>query len=111
MENVEVLIVVDGADAISHSDLQNNVYLVDTNKYLGSSGEGTNELCTECQDGQTIRWRVEPISEGNKVSISQFSGQIINETCMPTCTRGRHLGRTCEHTRKTAGTISVFRHS
>lgn len=94
MENVEVLIVVDGADAISHSDLQNNVYLVDTNKYLGSSGEGTNELCTECQDGQTIRWRVEPISEGNKVSITQFSGQIINEhVCQPAPTGDIWEGR------------------
>lgn len=84
MENIEVLIVVDAADAVSHGDLQNNVYLVDTDKYLGSSGEGTNELITECEEGQTIRWRVEPISEDNKVSITQFSGEIINEhVCQP----------------------------
>ena len=83
-EKIEVLIVVDAADAVSHGDLQNNVYLVDTNKYVGSSGEGTNELRTKCQDGQIIRWRVTPISEDNKVSITQFSGQIINEhVCQP----------------------------
>ena len=92
-EKIEVLIVVDAADAVSHG-LQDNVYLVDTNKYGGSSDEGQNELRTKCEEGQIIRWRVTPISEDNKVSITGFSGQIINEhVCQPVPTGNIWEGR------------------
>ena len=83
MKAIEVLIVVDTLGALAGS-LQDNVYLVDTNKYMGSGNEGQVELKTACKDGQIIKWRVEAISPDNDVNITQFTGQIINQkVCVP----------------------------
>lgn len=85
MKNVDVLIVVDTLGAMASSDLQSNVYLVDTNKYFGSGSEGQAELKTACQDGQIIRWRVSPVSPENDVNITGFTGQMVTEkVCTPT---------------------------
>jgi hypothetical protein len=84
MKKIEVLIIVDASGALASNDLSNNVYLVDTNKYFGSWGEGACELHTACHDQQSICWRVTPISQDNEVSISQFTGQIItSKVCVP----------------------------
>lgn len=84
MKTIQVLIVVDGSAALASNDLQSNVYLVDTNKYMGSGNEGQAELKTACQDGQLICWRVVSISQDNEVSINNFTGQMINDSvCVP----------------------------
>ncbi|WP_257264414.1 hypothetical protein [Endozoicomonas sp. ONNA2] len=84
MKTIQVLIVVDASAALASNDLQSNVYLVDTNKYMGSGNEGQAELKTACHDGQLICWRVVPISQDNEVSISSFTGQMINDSvCVP----------------------------
>lgn len=84
MKKIEVLIVVDGAAALASGDLQSNVYLVDTNKYMGSGNEGQAELRTAIQDEQLIAWRVTPISQDNEVSIKGFVGQMIDQKiCFP----------------------------
>ncbi|AEY67469.1 hypothetical protein [Clostridium sp. BNL1100] len=84
MKKVEVLVVVDAAAALASNNLQDNVYLVDTNKYWGSGNEGQAELKTACSDGQFICWRVSAISQDNEVSIQGFTGQMINEkVCTP----------------------------
>lgn len=77
MKTIEVLIVVDVEGALAGT-LQNNVYLVDTNKYMGSGDEGQVELKTACYDGQIIKWRVEAISADNEVNITSFTGQMVN---------------------------------
>lgn len=79
MKQVDVLIVVDALGAVSSDRLQDNVYLIDTNKYMGSWDEGQCELSTACQDGQIIKWRVASVNPGNDVSIVQFTGDIINK--------------------------------
>ncbi|WP_419834812.1 alpha-pore-forming tripartite toxin MakABE regulator [Endozoicomonas atrinae] len=84
MKRIEVLIAVDASAALASNDLQSNVYLIDTNKYMGSGNEGQAELKTACQDGQLICWRVVPISQDNEVSISGFTGQMIDDgVCTP----------------------------
>ena len=84
MKVIDVLIVVDVVGALAQG-LQTNVYLVDTNKYVGSGSEGQVELKTACKDGQTICWRVTAISPSNDVEIVGFTGQMINEkVCVPT---------------------------
>ncbi|MDD7805162.1 MAG: hypothetical protein PUP46_06310 [Endozoicomonas sp. (ex Botrylloides leachii)] len=84
MKTIQVLIVVDGSAALASNDLQSNVYLVDTNKYMGSGNEGQAELKTACLDGQLICWRVVPISQDTEVSISKFTGQMIDDSfCVP----------------------------
>ena len=49
MKKVEILMVVDAAAALASRDLQSNIYLVDTNKYVGSGNEGQAELKTACR--------------------------------------------------------------
>ena len=84
MKKIEVLIVVDASAALASNDLQSNVYLVDTNKYMGSGNEGQAELKTACKDGQLISWRAVPISSDNEVTITQFTGQMIDDgVCKP----------------------------
>ncbi len=84
MKKVEILIIVDASAALASRDLQSNIYLVDTNKYMGSGNEGQAELQTACQDGQLLSWRVVSISPDNEVSIVSFAGQMITDrVCVP----------------------------
>lgn len=83
MKQIDVLIVVDVEGALAGS-LQDNVYLIDTNKYVGSGSEGQAELVTACQDGQVIVWNVAPVSPSSDVEITQFTGQMIDDkVCVP----------------------------
>ncbi len=85
MSQINVLIVVDVEGALTSGSLQTNVYLVDTNKYMGSWGEGTDELTTTCHDGDVISWAVAPIDPNSNVEINSFTGTMVNEQiCNPT---------------------------
>ena len=76
--------VVDTLGALASGNLTANIYLVDTNKYVGSGNEGQAELKTVCQDGQIINWRVAAINPGNDVEIVSFSGQMVTQhICNP----------------------------
>ncbi|RQO32563.1 hypothetical protein DBR32_02915 [Taibaiella sp. KBW10] len=84
MKTIDVLIIVDALGAVASGDLSGNVYLVDTNKYLGSWNEGQCELHTKCYDGQIIKWRVESISPDEDVNIVKFVGVMIDQkVCIP----------------------------
>src|SRR5690606_11873049 len=78
MKQIDVLMVVDTEGALASNDLTSNIYLIDTNKYVGSGNEGQAELKTVCQDGQIINWRVTGVNPGNDVEINAFSGQMIS---------------------------------
>jgi len=81
---INVLIVVDVEGALASGNLDSNVYLVDTNKFFGSYGEGQEELVTSCTDGQIIIWSVTPINPGDDAEITGFTGQIISSgICKP----------------------------
>jgi hypothetical protein len=83
MNTINVLIVVDVEGALAGT-LQNNVYLVDSNKYVGSGSEGQVELQTACHDGQIIAWNVAPVDPSSNVAITQFTGQMIGDKiCVP----------------------------
>jgi hypothetical protein len=84
MATVDVLIAVDVEGALASGDLQNNVYLVDTNKFLGSYTEGGSELVTVLGQGDTVVWSASPINPGNNVNINSFTGQAINVNVTPT---------------------------
>lgn len=84
MNTLNILIVVDTQGALASNSLMDNVYMVDTNKYLGSWQEGTNQLHTVCQDGQLLNWRVVAISPDNDIKIAGFSGQMVSKKiCVP----------------------------
>jgi hypothetical protein len=84
MKQIDILMVVDTLGAVSSGDLGSNIYLIDTNKYVGSGNEGQAELKTACSDGQIINWRVTPINPGDDVEIVSFTGQMITGNfCVP----------------------------
>lgn len=80
MNVVSVLVVVDVEGALSTGPtggLQNNVYMVDTNKFFGSGDEGGVELSTVCQDGQQINWGVATVDPNTQIAITGFTGGAI----------------------------------
>lgn len=77
MATVNVLTAVDVEGALTSNNLGANVYMVDTNKYAGSGAEGTSELQTKLNIGDTIVWTVAPIDPGTNVTISSFSGAAV----------------------------------
>lgn len=87
MKQIDVLIVVDVEGALSTGPtggLPNNVYLIDTNKDKGSSGEGQTELLTVCKEGQYINWSVTGISPKDAVQINRFTGNMVSSgICRP----------------------------
>ena len=84
MKKIEILIVIDSAGALASGNLENNVYMVDTNQWLGSWNEGQCNLHTLCADQQLLCWRVEAISEDSEVSIADFNGTMIQDrVCVP----------------------------
>jgi len=77
MATVNILMMVDAEGALSSGNLSANIYLVDTNKYLGSGNEGETELITKLNNGDTIVWSVASINPGSNVTIQSFSGVAI----------------------------------
>lgn len=73
MSTVNVLIAIDVGLALSQQNLNSCVYMVDTNGYIGSNGEGGSELQTTCVNGQTIIWTAVSIDPNLPVTISGFS--------------------------------------
>lgn len=83
-KSIDVLVVVDALAAVASGNLENNVYLMDTNKHYASFGKDTTELYTSCIDGQNIIWRIEAIDSDSDVSIKGFSGSMIDKSiCVP----------------------------
>ncbi len=85
MATVNVLIIVD-VEGAQTSGLQQNVYLVDTNKYMGSYNQGQVELVTVLEQGDTIIWSVAPIDPGTNVAIQNpggFTGPAIGVNVTP----------------------------
>ena len=79
MTTVNVLMMVDVEGAESSGNLSENIYLVDTNKYLGSGSEGQTELVTRLDTGDTIVWSVASIDPGADVTIESFSGTAVSD--------------------------------
>lgn len=84
VNRIDILIVVDVAGALAAGGLMGYVYLVDTNKYIGSWNEGQSTLNTVCQDGTLLTWSVASVDPGDDVSIAGFSGPMIDsKICQP----------------------------
>ncbi|WP_448563970.1 alpha-pore-forming tripartite toxin MakABE regulator [Thalassotalea ganghwensis] len=84
MKKIEILIVVDSAGALASNNLASNVYMVDSNQWLGSWQEGTCQLHTVTEDGQFIAWSSCAISPDDEVTITGFTGDMVNQSvCKP----------------------------
>ncbi len=74
MATINVLIVVDVVGATSSGSLANNLYMMDTTKYLGTLEAG-NELITTLNAGDIVAWACAPIDPGTNLQITGFTGQ------------------------------------
>ena len=84
MGTVNVLVVVDALGASSGGSLQNNVYMIDSRKYMGSWSEGQCELTTVCNDSDIIQWTIAPVDSGTDVRITGFTGDMVtSKVCTP----------------------------
>jgi hypothetical protein len=90
VSTVSVLIVVDVEGTLSSNppSLCSNLYLVDTNKFIGSTGEGQPTLATVLEQGDHVVWSVAPIVASNNVSINGFQGTAITDGIITPINRG-----------------------
>lgn len=79
MSTVDVLVVVDVENALVNG-ANGNVYMIDTNGFMGSLGEGGEELQTAVTNGQTIVWSAAPVDPGTNVAIVGFTGVAVGPT-------------------------------
>lgn len=81
MSVASVLIVVDVELALARG-LPMGGYLIDTTGCL-ESATGV-ELRTACRNGDTIIWSVAPVAPETSVSITSFTGQMVDDgICVP----------------------------
>ncbi|AJW98232.1 hypothetical protein [Burkholderia gladioli] len=77
MANIYVDVLVNVAKAIDENNLSKYVFMVDSTGYSGDGSEGSNELRTKCENGDTIVWSAVSINPGDSVSILGFTGAAI----------------------------------
>lgn len=78
-KEVNVLVAVNVAEAIKSENTGNLgkfVFLMDGSGYSGDGNEGTDELVTTCENGDTIVWHVVSIQPNLSVTIAGFDGAI-----------------------------------
>ena len=84
MKKIKILVVIDASGALSTASIENNVYMIDSNQWLGSWQEGTCQLHTVAEDGQLLSWRATGISPDSQVNITAFSGGMVEQSiCTP----------------------------
>jgi len=110
MAATDVLVVVDSLGALTSGSLQDNVYLIDTNKYLGSWSEGQCELATTVKDTQQIVWRVTGVRPDVDVKINKFTGEAIPGLINPKKT-GEGAGLCWEGTVEARGDYRKYQYS
>jgi hypothetical protein len=69
---ININIAVNVTKALSEQTLADNIYMMD-DSLLGSACQGTAELVTACQPGQTVRWMVYAIDLQTFVAIKNIS--------------------------------------
>ncbi|GII85279.1 hypothetical protein Ssi03_32690 [Sphaerisporangium siamense] len=69
---VTITAVVDPVAALASENLDDNLYLYDTNKAAGSSGFGTPELHSRVRKGDTLLWNVIPLECETYVALADI---------------------------------------
>jgi hypothetical protein len=64
-----ILAVVDVEAALTEETLIGNCYLIDNNRFRGSSGQGTDRLVTVVEGNQVMNWLVAPADIFNATSL------------------------------------------
>lgn len=79
---VTITAVVDPVAALSSENLDDNLYLYDTNKAAGSTGFGTPALRSRVRKGDTLLWNVLPLECETYVALAdiEIDPQIAEPT-------------------------------
>lgn len=79
MATINIMIPIDVETAqstASGTTITSGLYMIDTTGYEGTA-EGSNELVTPCDAGDTLVWTIYPINPDDNVAISGFTGQCV----------------------------------
>ena len=88
MATINILVIVDvlGANTPGQGGLANNVWMLDTGKYLGTKEAG-NELITTLNAGDEIVWSLAAIDPGTNLAFptntAPFTGQAVPANINP----------------------------
>ncbi len=77
-QTISILTVVDSVDVANKGANSHNTYMMDTEGYKGEA-EGTNELVTQCNDGDVLQWRITGIRPNVTVNTANYNGQAVND--------------------------------
>ncbi|MEV7006343.1 hypothetical protein [Streptosporangium sp. NPDC051022] len=69
---VTITAVVDPVAALASENLDDNLYLYDTNRGAGSTGFGTPELRSRVRKGDTLLWNVLPLECETYVALADI---------------------------------------
>lgn len=83
MATIYVDVLVNVAKALAENNLSKYVFMVDSTGYSGDGSEGSNELKTKCENGDTIVWSAVSINPGEAIAILGFTGQAIPNMVNP----------------------------
>ena len=83
MATIYVNVIVNVAKAIAENNLPKYVFMVDSTGYSGDGSEGSNELRTKCENGDTIVWSAVSLNPGETISILGFWGSAIPNMVNP----------------------------
>jgi len=70
---IDIVILVDVISALSDGTLLDGNLAMMDNGHLPSTDQGTPELCTVCQPGQTIQWTIHAVDLQTPVEIRRIT--------------------------------------
>jgi hypothetical protein len=84
MATVNVLVVVDVEGTTTSGSLANNVWMIDTGKYLGTQEAG-NELVTLLNSGDEVVWAITAVNPGDNLTwgVGLTNNQPFSGTAVP----------------------------
>lgn len=80
-----VVVVIDVEAALIEDTLVGNCYLIDNNRFRGSSGEGSDQLITFVEGNRVMNWLVLPADIFNATSIpylTKIGGEAVEKGIM-----------------------------
>jgi hypothetical protein len=77
MGQLAIVVAVDAANALAAETLTGNIWLLDGNRYRGSTGEGTERLETAVEGAQIMNWLVASIDGVTTVTLENVSGEAV----------------------------------
>ena len=78
VNTISISAVIDAVGALATDSLSGQIYLMDTNKANGSTGQGTENLRTVVAKGDKLVWTVIPLECEAYVAIDEI---VIDQEC------------------------------